>query len=75
VLGTQYFGMLVVDMSAVKLAGEAKQNNLPPECGQPIDEVSTEQMKKKKKSRIYYTNPERYSMCELKQIFKRYDTS
>jgi hypothetical protein len=26
-----------VDMSAVKLAGEAKQNNLPPECGQTID--------------------------------------
>jgi hypothetical protein len=24
-------------MSAVKLPGEAKQNNLPPECGQPID--------------------------------------
>jgi hypothetical protein len=29
--------MLIVDMSAVKLTGEAKQNNLPPECGQPID--------------------------------------
>jgi hypothetical protein len=25
------------DMSAVKLPGEAEQNNLPPECGQPID--------------------------------------
>jgi hypothetical protein len=24
-------------MSAVKLPSEAKQNNLPPECGQPID--------------------------------------
>jgi hypothetical protein len=23
--------------SAVKLPGEAKQNNRPPECGQPID--------------------------------------
>jgi hypothetical protein len=29
--------MLIVDTSAVKLPGEAKQNNLPPECGQPID--------------------------------------
>jgi hypothetical protein len=29
--------MLIVDVSAAKLAGEAKQNNLPPECGQPID--------------------------------------
>jgi hypothetical protein len=29
--------MLFVDMSAVKLPGEAKQNNLPPECGQQID--------------------------------------
>jgi hypothetical protein len=29
--------MLVVDMSAVKLTGEVKQNNLPPECGQEID--------------------------------------
>jgi hypothetical protein len=29
--------MLIVDMSAIKLPGEAKQNNLPPECGQPID--------------------------------------
>jgi hypothetical protein len=27
--------MLIVDMSAVKLPGEVKQN-LPPECGQPI---------------------------------------
>jgi hypothetical protein len=26
-----------VAMSAVKLPGEVKQNNLPPECGQPID--------------------------------------
>jgi hypothetical protein len=24
-------------MSEVKLPGEAKQNKLPPECGQPID--------------------------------------
>jgi hypothetical protein len=24
-------------MSAVKLPGDAKQNNLPPESGQPID--------------------------------------
>jgi hypothetical protein len=31
------FGMLIVDMSDVKLPGEAKQNNLPPECGQLID--------------------------------------
>jgi hypothetical protein len=30
------FGMLIVDMS-VKLPGKAKQNNLPPECGQPTD--------------------------------------
>jgi hypothetical protein len=29
--------MLIIDMSAVNLPGEAKQNNLPPECGQPID--------------------------------------
>jgi hypothetical protein len=28
---------MVVDVSGVKLPGEAKQNNLPPECGQPID--------------------------------------
>jgi hypothetical protein len=28
--------MLIVDVSAFKLP-EAKQNNLPPECGQPID--------------------------------------
>jgi hypothetical protein len=29
--------MLFVDMSAVKLPGEVKLNNLPPECGQLID--------------------------------------
>jgi hypothetical protein len=29
--------MMIVDMSAVKLPGDTKQNNLPPECGQPID--------------------------------------
>jgi hypothetical protein len=29
--------MLIVDMSEVKLPGEAKQNNLPPEREQPID--------------------------------------
>jgi hypothetical protein len=29
--------MLIVDMSEVKLPGEAKQNNLLLECGQPID--------------------------------------
>jgi hypothetical protein len=29
--------MLIVDMSAVKLPGKPKQDNLPPECGQPID--------------------------------------
>jgi hypothetical protein len=29
--------MLIVDVSEVKLPGEAKQSNLPPECGQPID--------------------------------------
>jgi hypothetical protein len=29
--------MLIVDVSAVKLLGEAKQNNLPPEYVQPID--------------------------------------
>jgi hypothetical protein len=29
--------MLIVDMSEVKLPSEVKQNNLPPECGQPID--------------------------------------
>jgi hypothetical protein len=29
--------MLVVDVSEVKLTGEAKQYNLPPECGQLID--------------------------------------
>jgi hypothetical protein len=30
--------MLTIDVSEVKLPGEAKQNNLPPECGQPIDD-------------------------------------
>jgi hypothetical protein len=30
-------GMLIVDVSELKLPGEAKQNNLPTECGQPID--------------------------------------
>jgi hypothetical protein len=29
--------MLIVDRSAVKLPGEAKQNNPPHECGQLID--------------------------------------
>jgi hypothetical protein len=29
--------MKIIDMSDVKLSGEAKQNNLPPECGQPFD--------------------------------------
>jgi hypothetical protein len=29
--------MLIVDMSEVKLPGKAKQNNLPPECRQPIE--------------------------------------
>jgi hypothetical protein len=29
--------MLIVDMRAVKLPGEAKQNNQPVERGQPID--------------------------------------
>jgi hypothetical protein len=28
--------MLIIDVSEVKLPGEAKQYNLPPECGQPI---------------------------------------
>jgi hypothetical protein len=28
--------MLIVDMSVVKLPRVAQQNNLPPECGQPI---------------------------------------
>jgi hypothetical protein len=36
--------MLINDMSAAKLPGEMKQNNLPPECGQPID-VGDTQMK------------------------------
>jgi hypothetical protein len=31
------FGVLIVDISEVKLPDEAKQYNLPPECGQPID--------------------------------------
>jgi hypothetical protein len=31
--------MLVVDMTEVKLQGEAKQDNLAPECGQLIDGV------------------------------------
>jgi hypothetical protein len=30
-------GVLIVDVSEVKLSGEAKQNNLPPECGQLIE--------------------------------------
>jgi hypothetical protein len=29
--------MLTIDMSAVKIPGKAKQNNLPPECEQPIN--------------------------------------
>jgi hypothetical protein len=29
--------MLIIDMSEVNLPGEAKQNKLSPECGQPID--------------------------------------
>jgi hypothetical protein len=29
--------MLIIDVSKVKLPVEAKQNNLPPDCGQPID--------------------------------------
>jgi hypothetical protein len=33
------FGMLIVDVGEVKLPGVAKQNNLPLECGQPIDGV------------------------------------
>jgi hypothetical protein len=37
VLNQLLFGMLIVDMSAVKLPGKAKQDNLPLECGQPID--------------------------------------
>jgi hypothetical protein len=32
-----HFGMLIIDVIAVKLTVEAKQNNQPPECGQPID--------------------------------------
>jgi hypothetical protein len=28
----------IVDMSEVKLPGKVQQNNLPPECGQPINE-------------------------------------
>jgi hypothetical protein len=32
--------MLINDVSEVKLPAEAKQNNLPPKCGQPIDEGS-----------------------------------
>jgi hypothetical protein len=35
------FGMLIVDMSAGKLPSEAKQNNIPPKCGQIIDRVHT----------------------------------
>jgi hypothetical protein len=29
--------MLIVDMSAVKRPGEAKENNILLKCGQPID--------------------------------------
>jgi hypothetical protein len=32
-----FFNMLIVAVSEVKLPGEATQNNLSPECGQPID--------------------------------------
>jgi hypothetical protein len=32
-----WFGTLIVDVSGVRLPGEAKQNNLPPESGQPTD--------------------------------------
>jgi hypothetical protein len=31
------FEFCIVAVSAVKLPDEAKQNNIPPECGQPID--------------------------------------
>jgi hypothetical protein len=31
--------MLIVDVSEVKLPVEAKQNNIPPECGLSIDGV------------------------------------
>jgi hypothetical protein len=34
--------MLIVDMSEDTLPGDAKQNNLPPECGQPIDAGESE---------------------------------
>jgi hypothetical protein len=33
--------MLIVDMRAVRLPGEAKLNNLPPKRGQPIDADGT----------------------------------
>jgi hypothetical protein len=36
-LNQLYFGMLIVDMNAVKLPGEAHQTNLPPKYGQLID--------------------------------------
>jgi hypothetical protein len=29
--------MFLVDVSEVKPSGETKQNNIPPQCGQPID--------------------------------------
>jgi hypothetical protein len=29
--------MLIVDITAVNLPGEVKENNLPPECGKLID--------------------------------------
>jgi hypothetical protein len=35
--GMQLVILLIADVSEVKLPGEAKQNNLPPKCGQPID--------------------------------------
>jgi hypothetical protein len=37
---TSAWKMLIVDVSEIKLAGEAKQNNLPPKRGQPIDVVN-----------------------------------
>jgi hypothetical protein len=38
--------MLIVDVSKVKLPSGAKQSNLPPECGQRIEEGEHEEPKK-----------------------------
>jgi hypothetical protein len=39
--------MLIIDMSAIKLPGEVKQNNQPLKCGQPTDAGKNPRLKNK----------------------------